>query len=213
MNEEDARTMENQRAKGREFQEYAGQVEAKIAEEASSAPARWWLLTDGSGTSSPDDTLVPGSSAWVVYDAVNNTYHVGVIGFTSSSVDRAEMQAALGGFEFIQDQENVKLVPGTNQTLQRVVWIGDRESMLRAAMWKYDKSGTLYRRQTNKHLWAQYEWFERRFHIFPIRRNRNTVAAQKLCDCLCGQLRVKIKEWFLGEITQETIINHLKPKT
>lgn len=201
------------------FKQYAEALEEKITREAYTLGARWWLLTDGSGThhladgdkGGGDPRTVPGASSWVIWDADKQVYHVGSVGFTSSSVDRAEMHAALGGLEFIQDVENIKINPGDGSVSStcRVVWIGDRESLLRAAMWKDDKTGTLYRRLSNKHLWSQYEWFERRFTVFPIRRNRNTVKAQKLCDALCGQMRVLIRSWFFGPDTIKTISDHL----
>lgn len=197
--------LEDSKEKLSAFNKFTKEVEEAIEKEASAIGARWWLLTDGSGMEGKD-AAVPGASAWVVWDAVNARYHVGVIGSTGSDVDKAELNAGLGGLEFISEEDPVRLnADGEVTEVKPIVWIGDRESMIRAAIWRPDGQGTLYKRRVNAHLWAQYAWFEKRYKILPVRRDRNTLGAQALCDALCGQLRLLIRDWYASEKTQQLI--------
>lgn len=152
---------------------------------ASDPLVRWYLFTDGSG-----QERTPGASCWVLYDKIAGQYFCGAVGNTNTTVARTEMTALAEGLQFLLGKVEL---PSMAERLP-VAWIGDREDIIRSMMLRED--GTpLYRRKTNADIWHQIEWFERRLYILPLHRDRNTVAAQAMCDAVSGHLRKFMSAW------------------
>ena len=170
----------------------AAKIHQLYEDRARSSDTPWYLYTDGSG-----QVDVPGAAAHVIYHRLNGTYSWGVSSFSSTTVERVELQALLDGLHAISGHALadglMQVILNGDASRVQVVWVGDRENLIRSVL-RDEQNMTLNRRRINLDLWMSLAYWEQFFEILPVQRPRNTVPAQGVADEICGVARISLRD-------------------
>ncbi len=164
------------------------------------------LHTDGSGY---QDGF--GGYACLVKSQRHNAHKVRMAGLSGTTVERAEFEGLLMGLQTIVeilDCDNVPGREGLRNFPKTVLWISDRESLVKAVMRGVDGQPVFSRRSTPD-LWVRFEFYEKLFKIFPRFTPRETRSPHQIVDRLASDGRLLIKNYL--ELPDNNVDILLKP--
>lgn len=120
---------------------------------------------------------------------------------THMETGRAEFMAILSAMHAIVEKCEFEHTPTLEllEKLRPTIYIlSDRMDLVGSIL-------KIYRRKTNRDLWAQFEWYERYFDIKAAHIKRDTIELHKAVDAIASEMRIVLLDVHKTQVSVENI--------